>query len=190
MARAISSFFGFGLLLITFACGGGTPSARSAGDEGEGEGAKKSHDDPSWYDDGSGSDTSSGGKSGDATPATSSSKKKSKPADDSKVTEPEFKDGMSVNDAINAIPQGYERITIEQEALDQPLLNPEFYKPCKLAASQHFTIKFAVWDGRAVGIDIKTTPASTKAESCLLGLVKANVWRDKVRSLNISTVQF
>ena len=97
---------------------------------------------------------------------------------------------MSVNDAINAIPQGFERITIEQEALDQPLLDHEVYKPCKLAASQHFEIKFAIWDGRAVGLDIKTMPANKTVENCLRDLVKKNVWRDKVHSLNISTVQF
>jgi hypothetical protein len=97
---------------------------------------------------------------------------------------------MSVNDAINAIPQGYERVNIDQEDLDRPLLDPEFYKPCKLAHSQRFEIKFAVWEGRAVGVDIKTTPANKSAETCLRGLLAKNVWRDKVKSLNISTVTF
>jgi hypothetical protein len=188
MTRVFRWVLGFGLLMAV-ACGASTRGARSADDEDEG--AKKSHDDPSWYDSGSeSSDSADSSKpAASSSSSTSSSKKKSQrsPGD---PAEPTFKEGMSVNDAINAIPQGYERITIEQEALDQPLLNPEFYKACKLAASQHFTIKFAVWDGRAVGIDIKSTPANKNAESCLLGLVKANVWRDKVRSLNISIVQF
>jgi hypothetical protein len=189
MARRFHSVLGFGLLLIAVACGGSTRGARSADDEDEA--SKKSHDDPSWYDSGSdSSDSSDSSKPSESSSSSTSSSKKKPKRSPGDPAEPTFKEGMSVNDAINAIPQGYERITIEQEALDQPLLNPEFYKPCKLAASQHFTIKFAVWDGRAVGIDIKATPANTKAESCLLGLVKANVWRDKVRSLNISTVQF
>ncbi len=188
MTLGLRWIFGFGILLTAVACGGSTREARSADDE-EGSG-KKSHDDPSWYDNGSeGSGTSSTPADSSSSSGSSSKKKKSKQSDSS-VAEPTFKEGGSVNDAVNAIPQGYERVTIEQEALDMPLLNPEFYKPCKLGASQHFEIKFAVWEGHAVGLDIKTTPNNKNAETCLRGLVSKNVWRDKVKSLNISTVTF
>ncbi len=188
MMRGIHSVLGFGLLLMVVACGGSTPGARSANDEdasSEDSAGKKSHDDPSWYD--NGSDSSDTPKS--AASSTPSSKKKSKRSEGD-PPEPTFKEGMSVNDAVNAIPQGYERMEIEQEALNQPLMNQEVYKSCKLAASQHFEIKYAVWDGRAVGMDIKTMPNNKNAETCLRGLVKGIVWRDKVHSLNIGTVQF
>ncbi len=173
--------------MLAVACAGGTPSARSADDEESGEGSgKKAHDDPSWYD--SGSEDS--GSSSSSSKSSSSEKKKEKSKQSGGAAEPTFTEGMSVNDAINAVPQGWERVNIDQEDLDRPLLDPDFYKPCKLAASQHFEIKFAVWDGRAVGIDVKTTPANKNAESCLRGLVAKNVWRDKAHSLNISTVTF
>ena len=171
---------GFGLLAVTVACAEGTPSARSAndGDESaEGGSAKKSHDDPDWYDSGSASD-----KSGD--------KKKANKDSEGSAAEPSFKEGMSVNDAINAIPQGLARVNIDQEDLDRPLMETDFYKPCKLSPSQHFTIKFAVWNGRAVGIDITTQPANKNMEKCLRGLVAGYTWKDKVKSLNISTVTF
>jgi hypothetical protein len=179
MTRGLYTFFGFGLLAITFACAEGTPSARSANDEdeaAEGGKAKKSHDDPDWYDSGSSSEKST-------------DKKKAK-EEGSSSAEPTFKEGMGVNDAINAIPQGLSRVNIDQEDLDRPLMEPDFYKSCKLNPAQHFEIKFAVWNGRAVGIDIKTTPANKNMEQCLHGLVAGNIWKDKVKSLNISTVKF
>lgn len=188
MTPGLRSIFGFGILLVAVACGESPREARSANDEAES--GKKSHDDPSWYDNGSEESSSSSAPSDSSSSGSSSSKKKKSKQSESSVAEPTFKEGGSVNDAVNAIPQGFERVTIEQEALDLPLLNPEFYKPCKLSPSQHFEIKYAVWDGRAVGLDIKTTPNNKNAETCLRSLVSKNVWRDKVKSLNISTVTF
>jgi len=185
ITRGLYRVLGFGLLLATVACAEGTPSARSADDEGEG--AKKSHDDPDWYDSGSDSDKSGDKKSGDT---KSGNKKKANSDEGASNAEPSFKEGMSVNDAINAIPQGLPRVNIDQEDLNRPLMETEFYKSCKLSPSQHFTIKFAVWEGRAVGMDITTTPANKNMEKCLHGLVAAYTWKDKVRSLNISTVTF
>ena len=164
------------MLLITGACAEGTPSARSADDEDGTSGAKKSHDDPDWYDSGS-SD-----KPGD--------KKKGNKASGGQADEPVFKEGMSVNDAVNAIPQGWPNVIIDQEVLDAPLMQTEFYKSCKLSPAQHFTIKFAVWEGRAVGINVTTQPANKNMEKCLHGLVAAYTWKDKVKALNISTVNF
>jgi hypothetical protein len=180
MTRGFYKIFGLSLLLGTFACAEGTPSARSADDEGqsdEGGGAKKSHDDPDWYDSGSSSEKSPG------------KKKRNKEAGGA-AAEPSFKEGMSVNDAINAIPQGLERVNIDQEDLNRPLMDTDFYKSCKLSPAQHFVIKFAIWDGKAVGIDITTQPINKNMEKCLHGLVASYTWKDKVRSLNISTVTF
>lgn len=180
MMRGLHKVFGFGLLLVTLSCAESTPSARSANDENEsaeGDSAKKSHDDPDWYDSGSSSEK----------PAD---KKKANKDSGGSTAEPSFKEGMSVNDAINAIPQGLARVNIDQEDLDRPLMETDFYKPCKLSPAQHFTIKFAVWDGRAVGIDITTQPANKNMEKCLHGLVAGYTWKDKVKSLNISTVTF
>jgi len=188
--RGLHWCFGLGLLLAVNACAEGTPEARSANqadESGEGGSAKKSHDDPDWYDSGSG-DSASGDK---ADGSQSSPKKKAKKeAGGTNAEEPAFKEGMSVNDAINAIPQGLPRVNVDQEDLNAPLMEPDFYKQCKLSPAQHFTIKFAVWDGRAVGIDITTSPVNKNMEKCLHGLVASYTWKDKVKSLNISTVTF
>ena len=188
--RGLHWFFGLALSLAGSACAEGTPEAHSANSES----GQKSHDDPAWYD--SGSSESDGDKStsdsakstGDSGKATS--KKKAKKEGSGPVGEPVFKEGMSVNDAINAIPQGYPRVNIDQEDLNAPLLDPEYYKSCKPSHTQHFTIKFAVWEGHAVGMDIKTTPANKNLEQCLHGLVAGHTWKDKVKSLNISEVTF
>lgn len=104
--------------------------------------------------------------------------------------EPEFKEGGSVNEAISAVPQGLPRENVELEELNKPLNDPAVYDVCKLTPASHFEIKFAVWGGRCVGMDIKTTPKNPKLETCLREIVSNAKWRDKTKSLNISTVSF
>lgn len=189
--RGLRWFIGLTLLVSASACAEGTPEARTANDE-TGATGKKSHDDPDWYDSGSSSSDDKPASDGEKSTTNNGQvgiKKKPK-KDGAPAGEPDFKDGMSVNDAINAVPQGYPRVNIDQEDLNAPLMDPEFYKSCKPAHTQHFTIKFAVWEGRAVGMDIKSTPANKALEQCLHGLLAAFTWKDKVKSLNISEVQF
>lgn len=102
----------------------------------------------------------------------------------------EFKEGGTVEEAINAVPQGLPRENIDQEDLNRPLLEPALYSECKLGPSQHFEMRYAVWDGRIVGIDLKTMPKSAKVEECVRNAVQKVKWREKSKSLNISTVSF
>jgi hypothetical protein len=104
------------------------------------------------------------------------------------VPEPEFKDGMSVDDAINAIPQGTTRVNIDNETLGRPLMNEALYKPCKLGPTQHFKLRIAIWDGKAVGMDVTVTPNSDKAAQCIKDQIKGVTWKDAVKSLN--TVEY
>ena len=106
------------------------------------------------------------------------------------VKEPEFKDDMSVNDAINAVPQGTPRVNVDQETLGKPLMDEGLYKPCKFSPAQHFTVKVAVWEGKAVGIDVIPTPKSDKVATCVKAQVKGITWKDKVKSLNTVEYQF
>jgi hypothetical protein len=99
--------------------------------------------------------------------------------------EPEFEDGMSVDQAMEAA-RGTERLNIEQEALGAPLTRPELYEPCKLSAADHFDLRVAIWNGRAVGIDLDLKDEKKKA--CLLEQIKQIRWKDKVKSLN--TVEY
>jgi len=108
----------------------------------------------------------------------------------SEQVEPQFTEGMSVNDAINAVPQGLPRENLEDDVLTKPLLDMSVYAPCKLTAAQHFSIRFAVWEGKVVGADITTSPNNANLEKCLREVVSRVKWTDKVRSLNVSTVSF
>jgi hypothetical protein len=99
--------------------------------------------------------------------------------------EPEFPEDASVEQAINAIPPGVERVNVEQDVLAEPLQKPEVYEPCKVGG-QHFKLKVAVWNGRAVGIDVDTKNAALA--SCIKEQVRALKWAKKVRSLN--TIEF
>ena len=104
------------------------------------------------------------------------------------AAEPEFKEGMSVEEAISAVPQGTERENVEQEALSQPLMNAKLYDPCKPKPNQKFRLKVAVWGGRAVGIDVEATPKNDALVECVKEQVRQLEWKEKVKSLN--TVEF
>lgn len=99
-------------------------------------------------------------------------------------SEPVFKEDMSVDDAINAVPQGTPRVNVDQEALGKPLMEESLYKPCKAGPAQHFKIRVGVWEGKAVGIDVTATPKNPKLEACIKQQIRTVTWKDKVKSLN------
>jgi hypothetical protein len=103
------------------------------------------------------------------------------------VIEPTFTDDMTVEQAIKAIPQGTERVNVDQETLSKPLQEESLYAPCK-AGSTHFTFKIAVWRGKAVAIDMTTSPKNPKLAECLKTQLRAITWPAKVPSLN--TVEY
>lgn len=105
------------------------------------------------------------------------------------VPDPEFKENGSVDEAIKAVPQGTPRLNVETEALSKPLMDGKLYEPCKLG-SAHFKVRVAVWNGKAVGIDLTTTPNNPKLAECLKGRIREVTWDDKVKSLNTVEYQF
>ena len=111
-----------------------------------------------------------------------------KPAETASA-EPEFRPGMSVNEAIDAVPQSADRINIEQEALAAPLMNADLYAPC-VKGHEHFSLRVAVWDGRAVGVDVSTTPKNDKVATCIREQVEKLSWPDKAKSLNTVSFNF
>jgi len=159
------------LLALFTACGGSTPAAEEPDEDFSGE--------------------------EDNAPAMPTSDDEEKPrgkADEEsgekvqRAAEPEFKEGMSVDEAINAVPQGTARVTIEPDELAVPLKDPKVYEPCKPAANAHWTIRVAVWDGKAVGLDITTQPPNKRLSECIAEQIRKITWRDKVASLN--TVEY
>ena len=103
------------------------------------------------------------------------------------VVEPAFTPDMSVEDAIKAVPASAERLNVDQETLSKPLQEESLYEPCK-PGSAHFKLKVAVWRGKAVGIDLTTTPKNPKLAECLKGRLREITWPAKVPSLN--TVEY
>ena len=156
-------------LLATAACGGSTPPAQSASESNgpvipdKTEVASPSEDAP---------------KSEEGAP---------KKAPKEEVAEPTFTPDMSVEDAIKAIPQSAERMNVDQETLSKPLQEESLYAPCK-PGSAHFTFRIAVWRGKAVAIDLTTTPKNPKLAECLKGRIREITWPAKVPSLN--TVEY
>jgi hypothetical protein len=105
------------------------------------------------------------------------------------VPDPEFKENGSVDEAIKAVPQGTPRLNVETEALSKPLMDSKLYEPCKLGSAR-FKVRVAVWNGKAVGIDLTTTPNNPKLVECLKGRIREVTWDDKVKSLNTVEYQF
>ncbi len=103
------------------------------------------------------------------------------------VVEPTFTPDMSVDDAIKAIPQSAERVNVDQETLSKPLEEESLYAPCK-PGEAHFTLRVAVWRGKAVAIDLSTAPKNPKLAECLKGRIRDLTWPVKVPSLN--TVEY
>ncbi|GMV17721.1 MAG: hypothetical protein HS104_32390 [Polyangiaceae bacterium] len=106
------------------------------------------------------------------------------------AAEPTFKEDSSVDEAIAAVPQGTPRVNVEQDRLAKPLMEESLYKPCKMAPNQHFKLKVAIWDGKAVGIDLTATPKNDKVVACIKQQINGITWKDKVKSLNTVEYQF
>jgi hypothetical protein len=170
--------FGWALcLLVVPACGGSEPAAAAPTESrvGSAEDAPGGQAPPE--------PDSNASEKGASDEAAGSGAKKAE------VPTPEFKANGSVLEAINAVPQGTPRLNVEQEALAQPLNNVEIYEPCK-PGNAHFKAKVAVWDGKAVGLDLTTTPKNQKFGNCVAEKIRAITWPDKVKSLNIVEYSF
>jgi hypothetical protein len=98
------------------------------------------------------------------------------------VAEPAFTPDMSVEDAIKAAASA-ERLNVDQEELGKPLQDPDLYAPCKVGTA-HFKLRVAIWRGKAVAIDLSTTPKNPKLEACLKDRLHELTWPAKVPSLN------
>lgn len=133
--------------------------------------------------------TASGPAAPPATDRLDETEGESKPAEKPAAPEPVFKEGGSVDEAIQAVPQGAERVNLDQEALGKPLQDMELYEPCK-PGSARFKVRVAVWDGRAVGLDVDTTPKNPKLTECIKERIRSVTWPDKVKSLNTVEYQF
>ncbi|HET9958382.1 MAG TPA: hypothetical protein VFQ61_27995 [Polyangiaceae bacterium] len=97
--------------------------------------------------------------------------------------EPAFSETMSVDEAIKAVPAGFERRNIDQETLGKPLQDAGVYEPCK-PGSARVKLRVAVWEGRAVGVDVTTTPKNEKLAECIKGRIRELKWDARVKSLN------
>ncbi|MEP7049274.1 MAG: hypothetical protein ABJB12_02930 [Pseudomonadota bacterium] len=150
-------------VLLAAACGGSTPPAESPATTPPPEAA--------------------------ATPAPSATPAEPEPEATPKkeeVVEPTFTENMSVDEAIKAA-QATERLNVDQETLSKPLQDEALYAPCKPGAA-HFTMRIAVWRGKAVAMDLTTTPKNPKLAECLKGRIHELTWPAKVPSLN--TVEY
>lgn len=163
---------GFGLLFLV-GCGGARPAAASADGESPADAPA--------------SDVTEAPPSVEAADDAGRESEKPPEAKASEVAEPVFTETMSVAQAEAAIPQGTPRSNLDQEALAKPLQDPNAFESCKIG-SAHFQVKVAIWNGKAVGVDLTTKPKNPKLAECLGARIRQLEWPDRVRSLN--TVEF
>lgn len=171
--------------LFLVGCGGSTPEAADASNPPDDESkTSSSMDSDKSESEGKGDDEKSSASSKDEK-KDDAAKKDDDPTKDDSSGGPSFPDNASVAQAIAAVPKGTQRSNIDAETLGEPLNKPELYAPCK-AGSQHFKLKVAVWNGKAVGIDVTTT--NKALAECVKKQIQSIEWRDKVKSLN--TVEY
>ena len=103
--------------------------------------------------------------------------------------EPSFPENASVDEAIKAVPQGIERRNIDPETLGKPIQDLSIYESCKPGAAK-VKMRIAVWGGKAVGIDLTTTPNNPKLADCIKSKLRELTWEKKVKSLNTIEYQF
>jgi hypothetical protein len=111
------------------------------------------------------------------------------PKPEASVPDPTFPENASVDEAIKAVPQGVERRNIDPDTLAKPLQDLALYEPCKPGAAK-VKFRIAIWDGKAVGIDITSTPKNDKLTDCIKGKLREITWEKKVKSLNTIEYQF
>lgn len=128
-------------------------------------------------------ESSSPSPSSERSESSEESSAPSKVTDTKEVPEPQFSDDMSVEDAIKAVPPGVERRNIDQETLGKPLQDLAVYEPCKPGGAR-VKLRVAVWNGKAVGLDVTTTPKNDKLAGCIKERIRGLTWDAKVRSLN------
>lgn len=160
--------FSITLVLLAAACGGSTPPAEDASDATPVIPEKTVVEAPPLD---------------EAEPKSSDSA----PPKKEEVAEPAFTPDMSVEEAIKAVPPSVERLNVDQETMSKPFEDGAAFESCK-AGSAHFKLRVAVWRGKAVGIDLTTTPKNPKLAECLKGRLRELTWPAKVPSLN--TVEY
>jgi len=154
-------------VLTAAACGGATPPAESPGESSSPVSPDTEVAPPA-----------------EETPKAEEDTPKKAPKEE--VAEPAFTPDMTVEQAIDAA-KSTERMNVDQETMSKPLQDEALYAPCK-AGTAHFSFRVAVWRGKAVAIDMTTTPKNPKLAECLKGRIRELTWPAKVPSLN--TVEY
>jgi len=161
--------------LLSSGCGGSSPEPQYPEEAVSGEEAS----DPTWETGDEYSADSEQAPADDAataSPATGEGERK----------EPVFTEGMTVEQAIGAVPSHYDYIGLDQDVLAKPLTQIETYKECNVKQSDKFTVRIAVWDGKVVGADVKSP--NQALQQCIDRVVRQLEYKDKVESIN--TVEY
>lgn len=103
--------------------------------------------------------------------------------------DPPFTENMSVREAVKVVPPGADRANLDPETLGKPLQSLDLYEPCKPGTAK-VKLAVAVWNGKAVGVDVTTTPKNDRLSDCIKGKIRELSWDKKVRSLNTVEYQF
>lgn len=107
-----------------------------------------------------------------------------------KADGPQFEPGMSVEEASSTAPFAVNAVEVPILELEAPLMKSSLYKPCSIPSTQKYKVRAAVYQGKAVGIDVTTEPANEKVEACVREQVEAVEWSVNEKSINIVELSF
>lgn len=158
---------------LLMACGGNQKEASDAGAEAEAMPELALNEPEPEFADGTGQEA----QEEEAEPAPPSQK-------------PTFEPGMSVDEATNAAPFALNAAEVDVAELEKPLMSSGIGSACSIPSSQKYKMKVAVYEGRAVGIDVSTTPASDAKEACIREQIEAITWDVQEESINLVELSF
>lgn len=103
---------------------------------------------------------------------------------------PTFEAGMSVDEATNAAPFAVNAVEVDLAELEKPLMSSGIGSACSIPSSQKYKVKVAVYEGKAVGIDVTTMPASEAKEACIRQQIEGMSWGVQEESINLVELTF
>lgn len=156
--------------LVVSGCGGSTSEPRYPTEPS----AKEEAADPGWETEDPSEQSTEPEPPSDPEPPSGERKK------------PEFTDGMTVDQAIAAVPEDYEYVGLDQDVLAKPLTQIDTYQECKVKQSDKFKVRIAVWDGKVVGANV--TSNNKALAQCIDTVVRRLEYKDRVESIN--TVEY
>lgn len=92
---------------------------------------------------------------------------------------------VGVDAAIKLVPSQIPQGHLSKSSLESPLKDPTRYERCAIPSSTRVAIRVAVYDGQAIGVDVRSNPNTPALDFCVDRIVRQTTW---IKELAINQV--